>query len=78
MDEPFEGLAPVIIDRVQTVIREVAAEGAGVLLVEQQVAAALRVADHVYVMGKGHIVFDGTPADFAERPEIRSAYLGVS
>lgn len=78
MDEPFEGLAPGLVRQVADMIRELKAEGMAVLLVEQQVEVAVDLADYVYVMGKGAVVFEGTPAEFHSNDEIRSAYLGVS
>jgi branched-chain amino acid transport system ATP-binding protein len=78
LDEPFEGLAPTVIEEVIGVLRDLRNEGIGILLMEQRVGAALALADHVYVMGKGAIVFDGTTGAFAQRADIQSAYLGVS
>lgn len=78
MDEPFEGLAPGLVLQVADMIRELKNEGIGILLVEQQVEAAVELADYVYVMGKGAVVFEGTATEFRSRDDVRSAYLGVS
>jgi branched-chain amino acid transport system ATP-binding protein len=78
MDEPFEGLAPIIVREVLDIIRDIVREGTGVLLVEQHVHAALEVADQVSVMGKGVIVFNGTPDEFRAKSDIQSAYLGAN
>jgi branched-chain amino acid transport system ATP-binding protein len=53
-------------------------EGLSILLVEQNVPLALRVADRVYVMNKGQIVYEGTPADLEAAPEVKRRYLGVA
>ena len=78
MDEPFEGLAPIVVHEVLNIIRDIVREGTGVLLVEQHVHAALEVADRVSVMGKGVIVFNGSPDHFRANGDIQSAYLGAN
>ncbi len=77
MDEPTEGLAPLFVARVREILVEMRAAGLGVLLVEQNLALALAVADRVYVLNKGRVVFEGTPADLRAAPETRHQYLGV-
>ena len=77
LDEPSLGLAPLIVDEVFTAIRRVNAEGTAVLLVEQNVAMALRVAHRAYVLEEGRVVAEGTPDALMQRDEIRRAYLGV-
>jgi branched-chain amino acid transport system ATP-binding protein len=75
LDEPSLGLSPRIVDEIFAIIRRLNAEGIGILLVEQNAVMALGVADHVYVLEQGRIVFEGPPGEFAEE-ELASAYLG--
>jgi branched-chain amino acid transport system ATP-binding protein len=77
LDEPSEGLAPLIVAEIGRIIGQLRQEGLSILLVEQNLALALGVADRVYVMNKGLIVFEGTPAALREQPEVRHRYLGV-
>ena len=77
LDEPSLGLAPAIVVEVFRGIRQVHAEGVAVLLVEQNVAMALDVADRGYVLEEGRIAATGTPAELLSQPHIRRAYLGV-
>lgn len=77
MDEPSEGLAPQVVREVGRVIGQLKAEGLSTLLVEQHIRSALRVADSVYVMSRGQIVYEGTPGDLREREEILRQHLGV-
>ena len=76
-DEPSLGLAPTIVDDMFEIIARVRAEGAAVLLVEQNVLKALEIADRAYVLEQGRIVAQGLPADLLKQPQIREAYLGV-
>ena len=78
IDEPTEGLAPRIVEVVRQAVLEMKRRGLGVLLLEQKLAMALRVADTVMVMGHGRIVFSGTPASFAADREIRRQWLEVA
>ncbi|QOL83213.1 ATP-binding cassette domain-containing protein [Pseudooceanicola spongiae] len=77
IDEPTEGLAPLIVQQVGDMIAEIAKAGVSILLVEQKLSIALRIADRVYVMGHGEIVYGGTPEDFATRDDIRKEWLEV-
>ncbi|NWN91807.1 ABC transporter ATP-binding protein [Marinobacter adhaerens] len=77
VDEPTEGLAPKIVDDVAAILKQMAADGLAVLLVEQKLSIALDVADRVYIMGDGDIVFEGTPEELQEHPEIRKEWLEV-
>ena len=77
LDEPSLGLSPLVVSEVFAAIRRVNAEGTAVLLVEQNVAVALRVADRAYVLKEGRMVAEGTPDALMQRDEIRRAYLGV-
>jgi branched-chain amino acid transport system ATP-binding protein len=76
-DEPSLGLAPTIVDAMFEIIARVRAEGAAVLLVEQNVLKALGIADRAYVLEQGRIVSAGLPDELLKQPHIREAYLGV-
>ena len=77
LDEPSLGLSPLIVTEVFAAIRRVNDEGTAVLLVEQNVSMALRVADRAYVLEQGRMVAEGTPDELMQRDAIRRAYLGV-
>ena len=77
LDEPSLGLSPLIVSEMFTTIRRVNEEGTSVLLVEQNVATALRVAHRAYVLEGGRMAAEGTPDELMQRDEIRRAYLGV-
>jgi branched-chain amino acid transport system ATP-binding protein len=78
LDEPSLGLSPLIVQEMFAAIRRVNEEaGTAVLLVEQNVATALRVAHRAYVLEEGRMVAEGTPDELMSRDEIRRAYLGV-
>ncbi len=76
MDEPLLGLAPLVIREILRVLRELKARGLALVLVEQNVRAALAVADRGYVMEGGAVVLAGSASSLAENPRVRSAYLG--
>jgi branched-chain amino acid transport system ATP-binding protein len=76
LDEPSMGLAPVIVQEVFKTIARLKAEGVTMLLVEQFARAALEVADHAYVMERGRIAVEGTPAQLLEDERVLAAYLG--
>ena len=78
LDEPTEGLAPMIVDRVTDLVRELNADGITVLLVEQNLAVAMELADRIYVIDRGEIVFEGTPDELEANPDVRDRHLGVS
>ena len=78
LDEPTEGLAPMIVDRVTGLVRELNADGITVLLVEQNLAVATELADRIYVIDQGEIVFEGTPDELEANPDVRDRHLGVS
>lgn len=78
IDEPTEGLAPKIVDVVSEVILEMKRRGLAVVLLEQKLSMALRIADTVMVMGHGQIVFNGTPQVFSHDAGIRRQWLEVS
>ncbi len=77
MDEPSEGLAPVIIDQVGEVIRKLKETGLSILIVEQNIALACSAADEILIMNKGQIVWHGKPEELLENKEIQHQYLGV-
>jgi len=77
LDEPSLGLSPLIVTEMFSAIGRVNAEGTAVLLVEQNVSMALRVADRAYVLEEGRMVAEGSPDELMRRDEIRRAYLGV-
>jgi branched-chain amino acid transport system ATP-binding protein len=78
LDEPFEGLAPLIVRDLVAVSRSLAAEGRTLLVVEQNVAAVLSFADRVYGLNNGHVVLETTPAELTARPELARDCLGVA
>jgi branched-chain amino acid transport system ATP-binding protein len=77
MDEPTEGLAPLIVREVGRIIGELKREGLSILLVEQNLPLALSVADAVHVLSRGQIVYASTPAELMANDPIKSRYLGV-
>ncbi|RFC65965.1 ABC transporter ATP-binding protein [Fulvimarina endophytica] len=78
IDEPTEGLAPRIVEVVMEVILDIARRGVAVVLVEQKLTIALRVARTVMVMGHGELVFRGTPEDLEASPDVRRNWLEVA
>jgi branched-chain amino acid transport system ATP-binding protein len=77
MDEPSEGLAPVMVQHLEDIVRELRQSGLSVLLVEQNLYSALAVADRVYVLETGKVVHECRAADVAGDPASLSRYLGV-
>ena len=77
LDEPTEGLAPMLVDTVSDVIREIHEAGISILLVEQSFEVILDLTTRAYVMSKGQIVFDGTSQELADNREVREKYLEV-
>lgn len=78
MDEPTEGLAPLFVDIVLEVVRGLRETGhLGILIVVHELPIALSIADHVYVMDKGRMVFDGPPTTLAQRRDIQERYIGI-
>jgi branched-chain amino acid transport system ATP-binding protein len=78
IDEPSLGLAPAVVQQVFEVIQDIHAGGMSILLIEQNAARALAVAQRAYVLEGGRIVSTGLPADLMKQPHIREAYLGES
>jgi branched-chain amino acid transport system ATP-binding protein len=77
IDEPTEGLAPIIVQQVGDLIAEIANRGVAILLVEQKLSIAMRISHRLYVMGHGRIVFEGTPAELKDNQSIRQQWLEV-
>ena len=77
LDEPFEGLAPVIVRDLLAACRKLAAEGQTIVLVEQNLAAALALAGRVYIINNGHIVHEGSAEDIKADPRVLKRYLGI-
>jgi branched-chain amino acid transport system ATP-binding protein len=77
LDEPFEGLAPVIVRDLLAVCERLAAAGQTIIIVEQNIAAALSIASRAYILNNGHVVFDGSSAELRDDAAILGRYLGV-
>lgn len=77
IDEPTEGLAPMIVELVAGFLRELKERGTSILLIEQKLTIALEISQRVYVMGHGHMVFEGTPDDLRNNKLIRQEWLEV-
>jgi branched-chain amino acid transport system ATP-binding protein len=77
MDEPSEGLAPIIIQGLWEAIGKLKREGLSILLVEQNAALALKLVDYVHVMSKGQVVYSGRPEELRAAEDVKSAYLGI-
>ncbi len=77
IDEPTEGLAPKIVEQVAAFLQSLRQRGVSVLLVEQKLTIALEIADRVCVMGRGCVVFDGTPQQLREHPTVRREWLEI-
>jgi branched-chain amino acid transport system ATP-binding protein len=77
LDEPFEGLAPVIVRDLLAVCERLAAAGQTIVIVEQNIAAALSIASRAYILNNGHLVFDGSSAELQDNAAILGRYLGV-
>jgi len=77
LDEPFEGLAPVIVHDLVRACRELAEAGQTIVLVEQNLAATLALAKRVYIINNGHIAHEGPAAEISVQPDLLQRYLGV-
>jgi branched-chain amino acid transport system ATP-binding protein len=77
LDEPSQGLAPLVVNAVMSTIEELKKERVSMLLVEQNAEMALRLADRVYVIDHGTVVFEGTPAALRADRQVTTTYLGV-
>ena len=76
MDEPSEGLAPIVVREISRIISELKRSGFSILLVEQNLSMALAVADYVYIISKGVIVYQSTPDELRSDEEVKAKYLG--
>lgn len=77
VDEPTEGLAPLLVDIVRGLLTRIAERGTAILLIEQKLTIALAISQRVYVMGHGRIVFEGTPQNLAAADAVRKEWLEV-
>jgi branched-chain amino acid transport system ATP-binding protein len=77
LDEPFEGLAPVIVKDLMRACRDLAAAGQTIVLVEQNLPATLALAQRVYIINNGHVVHEGSSQEIRQQPEVLNRYLGV-
>ena len=77
LDEPTEGLAPIVVERIAGIIHTLKAAGLTMLLVEQNFAFAAELSERVYVLGKGRVRWEGSPADLETSPDVTATWLGV-
>ncbi|TMH03936.1 MAG: ABC transporter ATP-binding protein [Betaproteobacteria bacterium] len=77
IDEPTEGLAPKLVELVRGLLEKIAERGIAILLIEQKLTIALAISRRLYVMGRGHIVFEGTPQDLRANHTVRKEWLEV-
>ncbi|MFQ5519936.1 MAG: ABC transporter ATP-binding protein [Candidatus Methylomirabilia bacterium] len=77
MDEPSEGLAPVLVQQLEEIMQSIRQQGHSILLVEQNFRLAMAVADYVYVITSGRIVYHGAPSELARETEILDRHLGI-
>ena len=76
LDEPSMGLAPILVDQIFDIIKQLHADGTTILLVEQNASKALQIADRAYVLETGKVTLSGTGADLSQSDEVKKAYLG--
>jgi branched-chain amino acid transport system ATP-binding protein len=77
MDEPTMGLAPIMVDAVMSTIGRISKTGVAILMVEQNVTAAMPVSDYIYVLEQGRVAYAGVPTDALQNSEIVEAFLGI-
>jgi branched-chain amino acid transport system ATP-binding protein len=77
LDEPTEGLSPSVIRELIKILSQLAKEGQSILLVEQNLQFALNIADYLFILSRGKIVYESTPPELSQKPEVQLAYLGV-
>jgi branched-chain amino acid transport system ATP-binding protein len=77
LDEPTTGLAPIIVDTIARITKTIQKAGTTVLLVEQNVKQALRLAHRAYVLENGELILQGSASELAGNPHVRKAYLGI-
>ena len=78
LDEPSQGLAPMVVELVIDMLRELKAEGVSMLLVEQNLQMALDLAERVYILDQGAVVFEGSARELINNDQLTASYLGVS
>lgn len=78
LDEPSQGLAPMVVELVVDMLRELKAEGVSMLLVEQNLQMALDLAERVYILDQGAVVFEGSARELITNDQLTASYLGVS
>ena len=78
MDEPSEGLAPVMVLELSHIIAQLKKNGLSILLVEQNVAMALELSDYAYVLSRGEVVYESEPKELRDNEELKNKYLGVA
>ena len=76
LDEPSMGLAPILVDQIFEIIKELNKAGTTILLVEQNASKALEISDRAYVLETGSVTLSGTGKELANSPEVQKAYLG--
>lgn len=77
VDEPTEGLAPLLVERIFLMLKEIKDSGASILLVDNSISEAIDLASRIYVISKGEVVFEGTSEEFAADEEVKSKYIEV-
>ena len=77
LDEPYEGLAPVIVQEIASIVDSIKQQGITTIIVEQNAVAALRLADRALILDMGHIVFDGTAQEVLDNEDLRHEYLAI-
>jgi len=77
MDEPTEGLAPIIVEDIGNVIKQLKDDGLSILLIEQNVPFSLKITDYIHIMSKGTIVHSSPPEELWQREDIKTQYLGL-
>ena len=77
LDEPYEGLAPVIVDKIEEALMEIKSHGITTVLVEQNAVRALKLSDRAVILDTGGVVFDGTADDVLDNAELRAEYLAI-
>ena len=78
LDEPSMGLAPILVEEIFSIIGRINGDGVSILLVEQNAAMALSIANRGYVLETGEIALEGTASELLANPQVQSAYLGES
>jgi len=77
LDEPYEGLAPVIVQEIERIVREIKEAGITTIIVEQNAVAALKLADRAAILDTGEVVFDGSAQEVLDNVELREKYLAI-